>query len=350
MAPPLSRRRLLGGAAGVALAGVAATLGVELHDRSAAAASPGPVDAASASPAPVATGSLGFTRQTGPDRTVVSDADGNQLAVLTDGARTALLTGPSRTWTEPRTTTAVVESTAWVRLMPTAWHVGRERTGWFRGWFPTALADRSPDVLGIAFQYGDGAPDIRDAHGLRIAGDAAFGPRIPGQSADSFHSRDERSDFYDYLGIPWNFPDGHRDPEKARYGMVDCSGYLRLVWGYRNGYPMHVSNTRGVGLPRRAYAIAAYAPGVLVIPNTHARPSDLGPLQPGDLVFFSINIGEPNFIDHCGMYLGPDTEGHPRFLSSRSQANGPTMGDKAGAARLDGPGFYATGFRAARRL
>ncbi|MFI7013740.1 hypothetical protein [Streptomyces sp. NPDC050164] len=50
------------------------------------------------------------------------------------------------------------------------------------------------------------------------------------------------------------------------------------------------------------------------------------------------------------MYLGLDNAGRPRFYSSRSAANGPTMGDLAGHALLDGTDFYARSFRAARRL
>ncbi|ARF53768.1 NlpC/P60 family protein [Streptomyces gilvosporeus] len=297
------------------------------------------------------TGGYHFQRRQSPARTEVRASDGRVLATFTDGARTALLAGPTRTWSEPRTTSAVVRGNAWVRLMPDAWRQGKEHTQWFRAWFPKTLADRSPDVLGVAFQYGDGAPDRRKASGLRYAGKAHFGPRVPGESATSFHFHDEKSDFYDYLGVPWTFPDGTRkDPEKARYGDVDCSGFMRLVWGYRMGYPMHATNLPGVGLPRRAYAIASRAPGVLLLPDTGRPPADISLLQPGDLVFFAIDIGRPHGIDHCGIYLGPDTEGHPRFYSSRSKANGPTMGDLAGRATLDGGGFYAQGLRMARRL
>jgi cell wall-associated NlpC family hydrolase len=351
MSPRLSRRQLLGGGAGVGLVALAGALGVELNKHSSGpATTTTQTSGDTAAPLPTASSDWTFQRETGPDRTIVRDTAGNQLAVLTDGARTVLLTGPSRTFTEPRTTTAVIQSNAWVRLLPDEWRAGRERTPWFHSWFPKALADTSPDLIGIAMQYEDGAPTMHDAKGLRIAGDAAFGPVVPGESQTSFHYRDEKSDFYDYLGIPWKFPDGSVQPEKARYGMLDCSGYMRMVYGYRGGYPLHLHNNKGVGLPRRAYAIAAYAPGVVLIPDTKHRPTDIGMLQPGDMVFFAINIGKPLAIDHCGMYLGEDTEGHPRFLSSRSQANGPTFGDIAGVARLDGNGFYAAGLRVARRL
>jgi hypothetical protein len=45
---------------------------------------------------------LHFDRLGGPARTVVRDGSGAMVATLTDGARTAVLTGPGRTFTEPR--------------------------------------------------------------------------------------------------------------------------------------------------------------------------------------------------------------------------------------------------------
>ena len=60
------------------------------------------------------------------------------------------------------------------------------------------------------------------------------------------------SDFYDYLGIPWTFPDTvTRRPEKDRARSVDSSGYVRLVYGYRSGIPLNSrDNAEGSGLQR----------------------------------------------------------------------------------------------------
>ncbi|WP_261386947.1 C40 family peptidase [Streptomyces sp. BK340] len=296
-------------------------------------------------------GAFRYERTSSPDRTLVLADDGSVLATLTDGARTAVFTGPFRNFTEPSATRAVVRSNSWVRLMPTAWARGQETSAWFRTWFPRTLANRGPDVLGVAMEYLTGAPDRFNSDGVRYAGRARYGPMVSQSSGHGLSTRDERSDFYDYLGVPWTFPDGTRkSPEKGRYGDVDCSGFMRLLWGYRMGLAMHDSDAPGIGLPRRAYAIAAYGPGVVIIPDTHERPKALDSLQPGDLVFFATRNFEPNLLNHCGMYIGPDNEGHPRFLSSRQQANGPTFGDLGGTAWLDGDGFYARGFRAARRL
>ncbi|MFF5855240.1 NlpC/P60 family protein [Streptomyces sp. NPDC012751] len=345
-----TRRAVLGTIASVAAAGIAGGCARDRLGRG------GGDDRAGAGAGPVSrAGGSGhtFERLSAPDRTLVRAADGGTLATFTDGARTAVLTGPTRTFSEPRTTTATVTTDVWVRVLPHEWQRGMERTAWFKGWFTRTLGDTSPDVFAVAFEYSSaGAPDKHDAAGVRYAGTAHYGPRDLGVSDPlDFGYHSERSDFYDYLGIPWTFPDGTRArPEKARYGDVDCSGFQRLVWGYRMGIPLRGTNTEGAGLPRRAFAIAAHGPGRLLIPVTGEAPTDLSILQPGDLVFFSIIKERPKLIDHCGMYLGLDDRGRPRFYSSRSAANGPTMGDLSGHSLLDGTDFYARGFRAARRL
>jgi cell wall-associated NlpC family hydrolase len=73
-------------------------------------------------------------------------------------------------------------------------------------------------------------------------------------------------------------------------------------------------------------------------------------LQAGDLVFFDADPIDGPAIDHVGMFIGVDSVGNRRFISSRKGANGPTLGDVRGASVLDGPGLYAKSFRSARRL
>ncbi|WP_043683817.1 NlpC/P60 family protein [Streptomyces xylophagus] len=299
------------------------------------------------------TGKQTFERLSSPDRTVVRGSDGGTLATFTDGARTAVLTGPTRTFSERRTTESKVTTDAWVRVLPHTWQQGMEKSAWFKSWFGKTLGDTSADVFAVAFQYSSaGAPAKHNADDVRYAGTAHFGPRNSKVANPlDFAYYDEQSDFYDYLGVPWDFDGTRVQPEQARYGCVDCSGFQRLVWGYRMGFPMHNTNTKGTGLPRRAYAIAAYGPGQVVIPHTGTKQAtDLSILQPGDLVFFAIIKDRPDFIDHVGIYMGLDDQGRHRFYSSRSAANGPTMGDLSGHALLDGTDFYARGFRSARRL
>jgi cell wall-associated NlpC family hydrolase len=296
-------------------------------------------------PDPAANASLSYERLQGPARTVVRNGKGAIVATLTDGARTAALTGPARIFTEPKYTTAVINTTAWVRLLPQPWEQGAETASWFRPWLDKALRDRTPDVLGAAMEYIDGAPPGEDNKGVRFRGDANFGPIAPSGKA-----RLERSDFYQYLGVPWTFPDmGLVKPDRARYGSLDCSGFIRMVYGYRMGYPLRGTNTPGPGIPRRAFAIADFGPGTLLIPNRKKKTTQYDILQPGDVVFFEVEDGEDQ-IDHSAIYLGLDEDGHHRVISSRERANGPTFGDLGGTSLLDDGGFYSRAFRAARRL
>jgi cell wall-associated NlpC family hydrolase len=305
-----------------------------------------PVAIASAGPAVTADpNALTFKRLTDPARTAAVDAAGRTVAVLTDGARTVRLTGPVRTFKEPKFTSATVSTDAWVRLAPQEWKAGEENAAWFRPWLAGALAETGPDALAIATQYLFGMPEQKDDKGVRFAGDADFGPF----SDTDPDGRAENSDFFDYLGITYKFPDGGRStPQPDRFGDLDCSGYLRMVYGYRLGYPVRSANTAGVGLPRRAFAMAQFGPGVPVIENRGSAA--LARLQPGDLLFFDLDPADGTQADHSGIYLGLDDAGHHRFLSSRSKANGPTFGDFGGAAILDGSGHFAARFRTARRL
>ncbi|MGY1681028.1 NlpC/P60 family protein [Geodermatophilus sp. SYSU D01176] len=285
---------------------------------------------------PGTTGQLREERFSAPDRVVVKDGAG-PVATFTVGSRSVTLRGPQRTFAES-TTSATVTTTTWVRLLdqPFAGAVDY-------AWLAARIGDTTPDVLEVARQYTTGAPDLRDGTGLRIAGDASYGPL----QADG--TRAEGSDFNDYLGTPWSYGSRVDQPETDQHGAVDCSGYVRMVFGYRSGIPM-VLEPDGMALPRRAVQMDASAPGVMVLPNTGTRPSGLGALQPGDLVFFDASTDDDTLTDHVGIYLGLDSAKAPRFLSSRKGADGPTMGDVRGRSTLSGSGLYATSFRSARRL
>jgi cell wall-associated NlpC family hydrolase len=148
--------------------------------------------------------------------------------------------------------------------------------------------------------------------------------------------------------VDWTFPNGTAQAEELRYGAVDCSGFVRLLFGYRMGMPLLNVNAAGPGLPRRAYAMSEFAAGKVIVPNTLSRATSYSRLRPGDLVFFDIS-GDPQ-IDHVGIYMGRDNAGHYRFVSSRGRANGPTFGDFGGTALLDDGGYYSRAFRSAKRL
>jgi cell wall-associated NlpC family hydrolase len=192
-----------------------------------------------------------------------------------------------------------------------------------RSWLSAALADESLDVLGIGLEYASGGP--RDA-------------------AYAF-----AADFNDYLGIAWTYGTVVDQPEQAELGALDCSGFVRMVFGYRLGMPMSLGPAGASSLPRKALDQFAAGPGVLLAgPESASRSLDA--LRPGDLVFFDASAADGTAIDHVGIYLGLDTHGHHRFLSSRRSADGPTMGDTQGASILDGTGLWARSLRGIRRI
>ncbi len=288
-----------------------------------------------------------YKRIANPAQTVVTDQKGTWVATFTDKAYTVRLVGDERVFAEPDTTKATVTSNTWVRVLP------RPFTGSVdEPWLNTELADTSPDILAAAMQYIAKAPVIT-SNGIQIAGDASYGPLTPGQTDGV---RAAGSDFNDYLGIDWRYGAKVDHPEPAQTKSLDCSGYMRMVWGYRAGLPLAptVSGTAQKGtsdaLSRRAAQLQDSAPGIVLIDDSHVQVTDFSKLAIGDIVFFDANAADGTKIDHVGMYLGVDSEGHNRFISSRKTADGPTMGDVGGKSILDGSGHYATALRAARRF
>ncbi|MFF3917338.1 hypothetical protein ACFYZB_28350 [Streptomyces sp. NPDC001852] len=71
-----------------------------------------------------ATGKQTWERLNDPARSVLRDGKGAVIATFTDGARTATLKGPTRTFAEPANTTTKVVTDDWVRLMPETWTRG----------------------------------------------------------------------------------------------------------------------------------------------------------------------------------------------------------------------------------
>ncbi len=286
---------------------------------------------------------------TRPDRTEVRRrSDRTVVATLTVGARTVVFAGPQRRFTEPSTTSAVIDSTSWVRLAPRPWQPERHIDDEVAGWLLDQIEDPDPpiDVLAAAMQYLPDAPDGYDDHGVRHIGDAGFG---------YVHTADERdgADFYDYLEIPWKFPDtGRVKPSKRWDRDLDCSGYLRLIYGYRFGLPLlnEPVNTTVDALPRTASSMAAYARSVLVAagPTPGQRPTRLSAVQPGDLVFFALH-DDPTLITHSGIYLGKDQDGGMRFVSSRGTVDGPSFGDVRGDGVIDS-GYFGQRLRRVIRL
>jgi cell wall-associated NlpC family hydrolase len=278
-----------------------------------------------------------YRKLTAPSRVQVLDARSTLLATFTVGARTVTVRGATRVFAEP-TTAHTVTSSTWVRLLPAPFG-GTVDTAWLR----RALADTSPDILATAAQYVTGAPTQRTGTGAVLAGDADYGPLRPDGS------RSEGSDFNDYLGASWSYGATTDQPEADEAGALDCSGFVRMVFGYRTNVAMTLGPD-GIRLPRRSPHMLSSAPGVVTVRDTGARPVSTTGLAPGDLLFFDGSTDDGALIDHVGIYLGVDSSGAPRFVSSRKIANGPTMGDVGGKSVLSGTGYYAQAWRAARRL
>ncbi len=281
----------------------------------------------------------------------VYDSSQRWIASFTKGASSVVLAGPARTFAEP-TAASTVSHSFWVRTLPAPFN-GTIDPVWLNAAL-TANQAGVPDIFAIAMGYIQGASPVVDG-AFQIAGDASYGPLL----ADGF--RQEGSDFNDYLGVSWAYASGQVDaPESEQSGSLDCSGFMRMVWGFRrsfagSGYadtiPLCLSPLPDrSALPRRSFEICASAPGVLVIANAGSQVINFSPLMPGDLVFFDASADDGTQVDHVGMYLGVDAAGKHRFISSRKSIDGPTLGDYRGASILEGSGLYARGFRAARRL
>lgn len=333
----LNSRGPLTAVAGACLATILATALTPALAAPANAAQRKPSAPAASATATGSSATWSYRTLTNPSRTQVLSGT-TVLATFTRGARTVVLSGPSRTFGES-TTSATVTTTAWVRLL-SAPFAGTVDTSWLT----TALGDTRPDVLAIAAGYLTGAPPVLASDGQRISSDAHYGPL----QADG--TRAEGSDFNDYLGVTWTYGATTDRPEADQIESLDCSGYVRMVMGYRSHLPLSLDPDGGASLPRRAFQMLASAPGVVTVPNTGVRPSSTASLSPGDLVFFDASTDDGTQIDHVGIYLGKDSAGAPRFLSSRKTVDGPTMGDVGGRSTLSGTGLYATSWRASRRL
>ncbi len=278
-----------------------------------------------------------LVRGSSPARTIVTDVAGAWVATFTDGARSVALAGPSRRFTEAGAANPVPSST-WVRVLSSPF-AGQVDVAWLE----RARADASPDVLATAMQFVAGSPDLLGTGGSLLAADASYGPL----QADG--TRQEGSDWNDFQGVSATYGDAVDSPESAQFRSLDCSGFVRMLWGRRWDVPLGL-DPDGTRLPRRAVQQAAAAPGVIPIASAGSQVTDFRRLQPGDLVFFDASTDDGTAIDHVGVYLGVDEGGHQRFISSRKSADGPTMADLRGASLLDGTGLYARSFRATRRL
>lgn len=254
------------------------------------------------------------------------------LATFTNNSRSVVIRGSIRTFSEPSSTSATVRHNQWVRLSSATFKGTVEVDELER-----LSSDKSPDILQTALEYTSGSIKRSDAAGLNYAGDASYGPM------KNDGTREEGSDFNDFLGISWNYGAQNDEPEVNQIGSLDCSGFVRMVWGYRAGYPMRLEYSSQLeSLPRRAVQMHSSVSG--------AKISGSSSLLPGDLLFSDASTDDGIAIDHVSIYLGIDNQGNARFISSRKTADGPTMGDIGGRSVINGTGLYARTYRGALRL
>lgn len=287
---------------------------------------------------------------TNPKRIEVRNEDNQWLGTFTLDSYTVTTTGPERTFTEKD---VEVNHSIWVRTLPQPFDGTVDYT-----WLAKALdanQQEVADILAMAMQYIKGAPPLV-LDGLQIGGDASYGPIKDGK-------RQENADFNDYLGIDWHYPNEDPPidkPEKKEFRCLDCSGYIRMIWGYRHnfagsGYIDRIPLSRRItsdlsAIPRRSWEICDAGPGIIIIPNRDRQVTDLTQMEIGDLVFFDADTEDGNRIDHLGMYIGIDRKGQHRFISSRKSLNGPTFRDNDKGKSVLDECIYGRRFRAVRRL
>ncbi|MEX3100565.1 MULTISPECIES: NlpC/P60 family protein [unclassified Streptomyces] len=239
----------------------------------------------------------------------------------------------------------------WVRLLPSPydgdWTPELERT------VRELSGSLAPDALAYAAMFLGGAPAVTagsgQAAGRQVLGEAGYG------YLDSRGYRYEGADFHEYMDTDWTFGDGsYAGRFSKQAGNLDCSGYTRMVYGYHLGVPLAAgTDTSGLRLPRKSRDMATHSPGTVIARTDGTSPPSAELLQPGDLVLFNADSGDDTTstaVDHVGIYLGLDTAGKRRFLSSRKTANGPTMSDLGGASLLDGAGTYARTLHTVHRI
>lgn len=265
------------------------------------------------------------------------------------------------TWPTPP---SVTHST-WVRVLPqpfTGWSSAIETQ--IRRW----LVDTRPDLLSYAMAYIAGAPAAIDTRltnvganaPKQVIGEARYGPT----EADG--KRQEGSDFNDYIRISWAYPalavPSTDINELVQQYCLDCSGYMRMLFGYHMGVPVSlddVADLNGLNLPRRSVLIGPSGPGVLIAESV-GTAVDNSNIRIGDMIAFNADAADDNAgeeagdveenDDHVGLFIGLDGSGNKIFISARKTANGPSFGPVGGVSYLNGTGFWAVSARHLRRI
>ncbi|MFI8517658.1 NlpC/P60 family protein [Streptomyces sp. NPDC085481] len=249
-------------------------------------------------------------------------------ATVIPQARIYDFTIDSATWAEP----PLVTHDTWVRVLPEpfggSWTPALEQQ--IRAW----AGDTSPDVLAYSSMYRPFAPAVTDPArgGAQVLGESGYSEADPVTGL-----RKVGADFHEYMGIDdWPFPNGETGKLEQSGHNLDCSGFVRMVYGHHMGIPMVLyRNFDNVNLPRESKDQAASGPGVKIADGGVGQVPPLDGLRIGDAVFFDTDE-DSDAGGHIGIYMGVDQKGKKRFVSSRKTPNGPTMSDLGGKSILDG--------------
>ncbi|MFC8508519.1 NlpC/P60 family protein [Streptomyces sp. NPDC057411] len=231
-------------------------------------------------------------------------------------------------WPDP----PVVTHDTWVRVLPEpfagSWTPAVEQQ--IRAW----AGDTSPDVLTYSSMFRAFAPAITDPArgGAQVLGESGYSAADPVTGL-----RNVGPDFHEYMGIDnWPFPNGEVGTLEQEGRYLDCSGFVRMVYGYHMGIPMVLEKDFVNGnLPRKSKDQASSGPGVKIADGGVGTIPPLDGLRIGDAVFFDTDETS-DAGGHIGIYMGLDLNGHRRFVSSRKTPNGPTLSDLGGKSILDG--------------
>ena len=277
--------------------------------------------------------------------------NGEWVATFTPDCYTVITAGPERVFTEKfqrggETVEVRVGHRTWVRAAP-----GPVDTKIDKRWLSLALDANQrhvPDALAIAMQYLKGCrPCCSAIIRSRVTPRTdRFKRKVPTSTTTSGSAGSTRTI------RPTNRNRTNFDASTARascawFGVIDitCRGPDTSI-RYRCRFALR----NGSALPRRAVEMYHCAPGLILAADNGSQLEDFEHIDIGDLVYFDGSDDDGDDIDHVGMYLGTDTGGHHRFISSRKTPDDPTFADYGGSSVLDGAGHYAKAFRAIRRL
>ncbi|MET9954804.1 NlpC/P60 family protein [Streptomyces sp. NPDC006339] len=250
-------------------------------------------------------------------------------ATVIPQARIYDVTIDAATWAEP----PLITHDTWVRVLPEpfagTWTPEAEQR--IRAW----AGDTSPDVLAYSSMYRPFAPAVADPArpGVRLLGQSGYSKPDPVTGL-----RKVGADFHQYLGLDWDFTaSGEQAAANPDFkGHLDCSGFVRMVYGHHMGIPMvRYRQFDGRTLPRESKDLAASGPGVKIADGGPGQVPPLDGLRIGDTVFFDTDE-DSDLGGHIGIYMGRDQHGKRRFVSSRKTPDGPTLADLGGRSILDG--------------